>query len=55
VFQKMEQYGRRLAVVGDIEGPVGQSSALADFVRETNRRAHHLFVPDHESLITRLG
>lgn len=55
VFQKMEQYGRRLAVVGDISAEVAASKALHDFVFETNRRGHHLFVPDHESLIARLG
>lgn len=55
VFQKMEQYGRRLAIVGDIEAEVGASKSLHDFVYETNRRGHHLFVPDHESLIARLG
>jgi len=54
VFQKMEQYGRRLAIVGDIEAEVAESKALRDFVYETNRRGHHLFVPDHESLIARL-
>jgi len=55
VFQKMEQYGRRLVVLGDIEAQVGSSRSLHDFVYETNRRGHHLFVPDHESLIARLG
>jgi hypothetical protein len=55
VFQKMEQYGRRLAIIGDISAEVSTSTALRDFVHETNRRGHHLFVPDHESLIARLG
>jgi len=55
VFQKMEQYGRRLAIQGDIAAEVAASKALHDFVYETNRRGHHLFVPDHESLIARLG
>ena len=55
VFQKMEQYGRRLVILGDIEKKVASSKALRDFVYETNRRGHHLFVPDHESLIARLG
>lgn len=55
VFQKMEQYGRRLVIRGDISVAVAGSKALHDFVYETNRRGHHLFVPDHESLIARLG
>ena len=55
VFQKMELYGRRLVIQGDIAAEVAGSKALHDFVYETNRRGHHLFVPDHESLITRLG
>lgn len=55
VFQKMEQYGRRLVILGDIAPAVAASTALRDFVQETNRRGHHLFVPDHESLIARLG
>lgn len=55
VFQKMEQYGRRLVIKGDITTEVAASTALHAFVYETNRRGHHLFVPDHESLIVRLG
>jgi hypothetical protein len=54
VFQKMEQYGHRLAIVGDIEDRVGASAALHDFVYETNRRGHHLFVPDQTALLARL-
>ena len=55
VFQKMEQYSRRLVIQGDIAAEVAASKALHDFVYETNRRGHHLFVPDHASLIARLG
>ncbi|HTM78598.1 MAG TPA: DUF4180 domain-containing protein [Devosia sp.] len=55
VFQKMEQYGRRLVIQGDIAAALGTSKALHDFVYETNRRGHHLFVPDHRALLTRLG
>jgi hypothetical protein len=55
VFQKMEQYGRRLVILGDIDANVAASQALHDFVYETNRRGHHLFVPDRESLLARLG
>lgn len=55
VFQKMEQYGLRLAIQGDIAAEVAGSKALHDFVYETNRRGHHLFVADRESLMARLG
>ncbi|WP_240232462.1 DUF4180 domain-containing protein [Devosia lacusdianchii] len=54
VFQKMEQYGRRLVILGDIEARVAASKALHDFVYETNRRGHHLFVPDQAALLARL-
>lgn len=54
VFQKMEQYGRRLAIKGDIAAEIAASKALHDFVYETNRRGHHLFVPDSASLLARL-
>lgn len=43
-FQKFQNYGVRLAIVGDITGPVAASTALRDFVIETNRVGHHLFV-----------
>ncbi|MHA6691824.1 DUF4180 domain-containing protein [Devosia sp. A449] len=55
VFQKMEQYGQRLAIQGDIAANVAASTALHDFVYETNRRGHHLFVPDRAALLARLG
>lgn len=54
VFQKMEQYGQRLAVLGNIAAQVAASKALHDFVYETNRRGHHLFVPDRAALLARL-
>lgn len=50
VFQKMEQYGRRLVIVGDIEAELSASRSLTDFVRETNARGHHRFVADREAL-----
>jgi hypothetical protein len=54
VFQKMEQYGRRLVVLGDIAAAITASRSLHDFVYETNRRGHHLFAPDRASLLARL-
>ncbi len=55
VFQKMEQYGLRLAIQGDIAAKVAASKSLNDFVYETNRRGHHLFVPARAALLDRLG
>ena len=54
VFQKMEQYGRRLAIVGDVTPQASASQALHGFITETNRRGHHLFAPDYQSLLARL-
>lgn len=54
VFQKMEQYGQRLVVLGDVSESIAASKALQDFVRETNARGHHLFVPDRAALLARL-
>lgn len=54
VFQKMEQYQRRLVILGDIAAEVDASKSLHDFVYETNRRGHHLFVPDRKAMLARL-
>ncbi len=54
VFQKVEQYQRRLVVLGDIAAEVAASRSLHDFVYETNRRGHHLFVPTREAMLARL-
>lgn len=53
-FQKLQNYQMRLAIVGDISGPMARSTALRDFVGETNRRAHHLFAADRAALDTAL-
>lgn len=53
-FQKMQQYQRRLVVLGDISEAVASSTSLHDFVFETNNIGHHLFVPDRETLLARL-
>lgn len=53
-FQKLQNYQMRLAILGDISGALAASKALQDFVRETNRIGHHLFVPDFAALETRL-
>lgn len=49
--QKFVNYGRRLAILGDISEHVGRSKALTDFVRESNRRGGELlFVLDRDEL-----
>jgi hypothetical protein len=53
-MEKLQQYGFRLAIVGDIGEALGRSTPLQDFVRETNRRGQHLFVADEGELRARL-
>ena len=50
--QKLQNYGYRVAIVGDITPFTARSAPLTDFVRETNRRRHHIFVPTAEALRT---
>lgn len=54
-FQKFQNYRLRLIILGDITKASSESQALADFVRETNRTGHHLFVTDRSELAARLG
>lgn len=54
IFQKMQNYGRRFAVMGDIAALLAESKSLRDFVGETNRIGNHLFVADREALLARL-
>ena len=55
VLQKFVTYGCQVAIVGDIEAHVTASSALRDFVRESNEGRHVWFVPDRAALDARLG
>ena len=55
VLQKFVNYGRRVAIVGDVSAAVAASKPLADFVRESNRGRHVWFVSDLAELRTRLG
>lgn len=54
-FQKMQNYGMRLVILGDIADYTARSKALADFVGETNRIGHHLFAADRATLEAGLG
>jgi hypothetical protein len=53
--QKFANYKLRLAVVGDISGPLERSDALRDFVRESNRGRQVWFVFDEDELARRLS
>ena len=53
--QKFVNYKQRLAVVGDISELLEQSTALRDFVRESNRGQQLWFVADEDDLARRLS
>lgn len=53
-FQKLQNYRKRLVVLGDIAADVAASKSLHDFVYETNRVGNHLFAPDRETMLARL-
>ena len=54
VLQKFVNYGYRVAIVGDVEAYLAASSALRDFVRESNSGRHVWFLPDRAALDARL-
>ncbi|HTO27289.1 MAG TPA: DUF4180 domain-containing protein [Devosia sp.] len=53
-IQKLQNYQKRLVVLGDIAAETAASKSLRDFVYETNRVGHHLFAPDRETMLARL-
>ncbi|GGT22565.1 DUF4180 domain-containing protein [Streptomyces chromofuscus] len=54
VMQKFVNYRLRLAIVGDVSRHVARSTALRDFLRETNQGGHIWFLPDEDELAARL-
>jgi hypothetical protein len=50
VVQKITQYDLKLAIFGDITRYIEQSTALRDFVRESNRGNQLCFVKDRAEL-----
>jgi len=54
IIQKFANYKLRLAIMGDISRHVNESSALRDFVRESNRGDHLWFVANLEDLENKL-
>ncbi len=55
IVQKFANYGMGLAVIGDISRHADASSALRDFVRESNRGTLLWFLPDTDALRSRLA
>lgn len=55
IVQKFVNYRLGLAVVGDVSRHTSASSALRDFVYESNRGRQLWFVPDMDALHDRLG
>lgn len=55
ILQKFVTYGRRVAIVGDISRHVAESSALRDFVVESNRGSHIWSVENMEEIERRLA
>lgn len=53
-FQKLQNYRKRLFVLGDIAAETAASKSLHDFVYETNRVGNHLFAADREAMLARL-
>lgn len=54
VMQKFVNYRLRLVVVGDVSHHVAASTALRDFVHETNRGGHIWFLADLDALEEKL-
>jgi hypothetical protein len=55
MIHKLSTYKLRVAIVGDISRHLEESSALRDFVYETNRGNQVWFVADQVELEKRLG
>ncbi|MFC4586803.1 DUF4180 domain-containing protein [Sphaerisporangium corydalis] len=55
IAQKFVTYQLLLVVVGDISRHTAESSALQDFVTETNQGDHVWFLPDVDALDERLA
>src|SRR5688572_8388600 len=53
-LQKMQNYGYRVAIVGDISAAVAASDALRDFVYESNKVGQVLFAASEDDLRDRL-
>ncbi|MYT72876.1 MULTISPECIES: DUF4180 domain-containing protein [unclassified Streptomyces] len=54
IVQKFANYRIGLAILGDIRSRTDASTALRDFVRESNRGGQLWFLPDEDALVARL-
>lgn len=54
-IQKLQNYSMRLVILGDISTHLERSTALTDFVRETNRTGHHFFAADQAAMEAGFG
>ena len=54
-IQNLQNYERRLFIVGDISAAIEASAALRDFVYETNKVGRHRFIADRAALTTALS
>ena len=55
VLQKLVNYRRQVAVVGDVSQPAAGSAPLRDFIGESNRGRSVWFVDDLAALEARLS
>ena len=55
IIQKFVTYGVRLAILGDLSHYLNESSALRDFVYESNEGSHCWFLTSREELQRRLA
>jgi len=53
-IQKLQNYHCRLVILGDISAAIAASTALRDFVYETNAIGNHRFVADRAALLAGL-
>ena len=54
-LQKFMNYHARVAILGDTSAMAASSKPMADFIRESNRGQHVLFMPDRAALTARLA
>ncbi len=54
-IQKLQNYDCRLVVIGDIAAAIAESTALRDFIYETNKTGRHLFVADRAAMLAALS
>lgn len=54
VLQKMQQYGFRFAILGDISRFTAESPSLRDFIYESNKHGQTMFLADRAALEARL-